>query len=230
MLVNRVVGCQKIAPYAVPGEVEGMSADDEAARRPERPRFAPPMEPPQPVQGPPPVPMPDPAPPSEQRSGVFGLIAAAAGVILILSPFLPWMTVRATAGLFGESVVRESTFSGFRADGTGTVLAISGLAALVLAGGAVALGRARFQAGTAVAGAIALICALVFLIRLQDLGGSFETDGSGLLGGVGVSPAYGWYLALAAALVVLGASLADLSRKIPDDAVASGPAASPWRP
>jgi hypothetical protein len=207
-----------------------MSPDDEAARHPERPRFAPPMEPPHVIPGPPPGPMRPAPPPAEQRGSVLGVMAAVASIVLVLSPFLPWMTVRATAGLFGESLVRETSFSGFRADGTGTVLAISGLAALALAGSGVVLGRPKLQAGTAIAGAVALICALVFLIRLQELGNGFQTDGSGLLGDVGISPSYGWYVALAAALVVLGASLADLSRKTPADAAAWDPAASPWRP
>ncbi len=188
-----------------------MSVDDR------RPRFAPPI--PAEMAVPPPTPA---APRGTPGSGPFGVLAALAAVPLVCAPFLPWLTLRLSDDLFGGGAVREATLSGFRADGTGTVLAICGLLALALGGLALVLDRPAVQAGTAAAGAVALVCSLVFLLRVQEISGYF---GNGT-----AYPSYGWYLGLASSLVVLGGGLAELSRKSPADAAASGPAASPWRP
>jgi len=172
-----------------------------------------------------PVAAPAPAPPTAPEtpgSGPFGMLATVAAIPLTCSAFLPWLRLQISDDLFGATVVRQVTLTGFRADGTGTVVAICGLMALGLGGAALALNRPGLHAGTAVAGAGGLVCSLVFLLRTQEIEGFF---GSGM-----AAPSYGWHLALAASLLVLGAGLAELSRRSPGGAAASDPAASPWPP
>src|SRR5437763_11604305 len=120
-----------------------MSPDDR------RPRFAPPMEAPVPVPA-----VPDAVPEPPRGTGPFGVLASVAALPLVGGPFLPWLTLRVSDDLFGAAVVRQASLSGFRADGTGTVVAICGLMALTLGGAALLLNRPGLQAGTAAAGGV----------------------------------------------------------------------------
>ena len=122
---------------------------------------------------------------SKQRK--FILLAAAVGVI---AGFLPWKTV--SAGIFGAGMGQG--VSGLHGIGLLALLAFIIAGILAVAGDQTKpLDKSSWQ-GVLVAGAVALVCAIVNIIN---------TSGSGF-GFVQVSVGFGCWMAVVAALGVAG--------------------------
>src|SRR5258708_31194649 len=90
------------------------------------------------------------APPAARPEGIgpLGLAASGSALLLLISVFLPWVTVRVSTGLFGEAVAHGSQdASGFKADGTGMLTALMAGTVLGLVAAARATGAPPLRAG-----------------------------------------------------------------------------------
>lgn len=146
-----------------------------------------------------------------QRAPYWPAVASAsvvgAGLLLLAAGFLPWLRVGWVAGLMG-GVIRgvPSDFSGVRADGTGSVVALCGCAAVAL----VPVGYVVRRAATAIAlsalpGGTSLLACLIFALRQRQFG---EGPGSQIVH-VTFDLRYGWYVALIASLILLVTGLTE---------------------
>ncbi|GAA1543584.1 hypothetical protein GCM10009678_27850 [Actinomadura kijaniata] len=213
------------------------------AERRRRPEFLPPEGAP-----PPPPPAPDtqdipgtsPSPPGSaeeprRRAGlpdaawnVLNLVAAAA---LLVAAFLPWVHARMVLGAFGDPVTHDAgSAAGIDVDGTVLVVPVLALTAAAMTFWSIAVRDPRIAALTAVPGGLALLACGLFVLRLDSARAELGADGP--LIGYRITVGYGWYLAVAAALLVVGFALARplaarLSRRSRDGAAAWGRAASP---
>ncbi len=154
-------------------------------------------------------------PPATRPEGIgpLGLAATGSALLLLISVFLPWVTVRVSTGLFGEAVAHGSQdASGFKADGTGMLTALMAVTVLGLVAAALSTGGPRYAAAAAVPGAVAVLCCVVFLVRLQAM--KDQLTGGPITGlDVSVSPGVGWFIALLASLAVCGFAVAELMRE-----------------
>ncbi|MBW8483536.1 hypothetical protein [Actinomadura parmotrematis] len=162
-------------------------------------------------------------------ASAWALATVAAAAALLVSAFLPWAHATFGVSIFGQVLPeRTVTAAGIEADGTVLVVPVLAVTAIVLAVWGL-LGRDRWIALlTAVPGALALVACLVFLVRLER--GAEEMAGRDEVFGAQTEVAldYGWYLAVAASLLVLGLGLARpvvarVARRSPD--VPGAPAA-----
>ncbi|MGI5203106.1 hypothetical protein ACQEU6_16215 [Spirillospora sp. CA-108201] len=180
----------------------------DAGRARPRPSFLPPVDgyPPQP--GGPAETVPAETVPAPRRGGaawVLALIAASSG--LLVSAFLPWARAEVVVDLFGRSLSRDlGSVAGIDADDL--VLAVPVLAVIAIALAAWDLiGRdARIGALAAVPGMLALLVCGVFVLRLGHVRDDLPQTGLDL--GYQITVRFGWYLAVIAALLVVGLSLA----------------------
>ncbi|MEV4007158.1 hypothetical protein [Actinomadura sp. NPDC049753] len=180
----------------------------DAGRARSRPSFLPPVDgyPPQHDGQAGTVPSP---PAASPRTGgaawVLALIAAAS--LLLVSAFLPWARAEVVVDLFGRSLSRDlGSVAGIDADDI--VLAVPVLAVIAIALAAWDLiGRdARIGALAAVPGMLALLVCGIFVLRLGHVRDDLPRTGLDL--GYQITVRFGWYLAVVAALLVVGFSLA----------------------
>jgi hypothetical protein len=166
--------------------------------------------------------------PRSQRSGAWcniAVIISAAG--LLVSAFLPWVRAQVTVDAFDQTVVQDlGDAAGIEVDTMVVVVPVLALAAVAMAFWGLVTRDARVSSLTAIPGALAVLTCGVFLVRLGDA--RDELSGRQLMP-FDISPAYGWYVAVATALLVFGFGLLRplVSRKSPGGAAASDRAASP---
>ncbi|WP_067479783.1 hypothetical protein [Actinomadura hibisca] len=202
----------------------GSGAGDGRARREGRPDFLPPEEgglPPEPIAGQPPEPAPAEPPagppdepparhePSEPRSfGAFwNALTLAAAAALLVSAFLPWVRAEIVFDAFGEPLSHDAgSAAGIDADGTILVVPVLALVAAAMTFWGMAARDRRIAVLTAVPGTLALLVCGLFVLRLDSA--RDELTGGGRMLGYEITFAYGWYLAVAAALLVVGFALA----------------------
>ncbi|WP_026405578.1 hypothetical protein [Actinomadura rifamycini] len=175
-----------------------------------RPQFLPPddgLPPPGPGDA---VPEPQPGPPpAEPRRGGLGwsiaLIAAAA--TLLVSAFLPWARASVVVDLFGSAISRDvATAAGIDADDVVLSVPVFAVVAIVMACWDLLARDTRITGLAAVPGVLSLLACLLFLLRLDDAREDLPTGGLDV--GYEISVLYGWYVAVAAGLLVTGFSLA----------------------
>lgn len=148
------------------------------------------------------------------------LVAAAA---LLVSAFLPWAAARMVLRAFGTTITRElGSATGLDADGMIAAIPVLALVALGMAFWGLIADDPRVSSLTAVPGGMALVTSGIFLVRLDET--SDRLVGSDTPFGYEIVPAYGWYLAVAASLLVLGFGLA---RPVVARVSSSRPAARP---
>lgn len=147
-------------------------------------------------------------PRQEGRAGVWGLATIAAAVLLLLSAFLPWVRARLVISGFGQTLSHEvAREAGVNVDGTGQLVPVFAALAIAMTGWGLLARSPRIAALAAAPGLLALLCCAMFMLRLgrfkDEIGG-----GRTAFGAVEITTGYGWFLALAAALLVTGLSLA----------------------
>ncbi|MBX6769001.1 MAG: hypothetical protein IRY90_17940, partial [Actinomadura rubrobrunea] len=148
------------------------------------------------------------------------LVAAAA---LLVSAFLPWVRARVLLTAFGQTLTRDlGTATGLDADAMAAAIPVLALAAFGMAFWGLIVDDPRVSSLTAVPGGMALVTSGVFLLRLDQT--RDRLVGPEALYGYEITPAYGWYLAVASSLLVLGFGLA---RPVVARASASEPAPRP---
>ncbi|OLT33550.1 hypothetical protein BJF79_34445 [Actinomadura sp. CNU-125] len=172
-----------------------------------RPQFLPPDDGlPPPVDAAPPPPVPE--PPEPRRGGIgwsLGLIASAAA--LLVSAFLPWARASVVVDLFGSAITREvATAAGIDADDVILAVPVFAVVAIVMASWDLLARDSRITALAAVPGVLSLLACLLFLLRLGDARDDLPTGGLDV--GYEISVQYGWFVAVAASLLVTGFSLA----------------------
>ena len=87
--------------------------------------------------------------------------------------------------------------------------ALMAVTVLGLVAAALSTGTPRYAASAAVPGAVAVLCCVVFLVRLQAM--KDQLTGGPVTGfDVSVSPGVGWFIALLASLAVCGFAVAEL--------------------
>ncbi|GLZ11038.1 hypothetical protein Acsp04_12730 [Actinomadura sp. NBRC 104425] len=150
-----------------------------------------------------------------------GVLVAAA--VLLVSAFLPWVAARVVLQAFGTTITRElGSATGLDADGMIAAIPVLALVALGMAFWGLIAGDPRVSSLTAVPGGMALVTSGIFLMRLDDT--REQLVGHDTPFGYEIVPAYGWYLAVAASLLVLGFGLA---RPVVARVSSSQPAARP---
>ncbi|TDD89801.1 hypothetical protein [Actinomadura rubrisoli] len=156
-----------------------------------------------------PVPGPRKAPPRRGIAWNLAMIAAASA--LLVAAFLPWARVQVVVDLFGRPLTRDlGSVAGIDADDLVLAVPVLAVVAIGMALWDLAGRDARIGVLTAVPGVLALLTCGIFVLRLgrvrDDLpGGALPEDGLDV--GYQVSVRYGWYLAVAAALLLTGFSL-----------------------
>ncbi|MFD0899833.1 hypothetical protein [Actinomadura sediminis] len=175
-----------------------------------RPQFLPPddgLPPPGPGDAVP-EPVPEPAPDEPRRGGLgwsIALIASAA--VLLVSAFLPWARASVVVDLFGSAITREvATAAGIDADDVVLSVPVFAVVAIVMACWDLLARDTRITGLAAVPGVLSLLACLLFLLRLGDA--RDDLPAGGLDVGYEISVLYGWYVAVAASLLVTGFSLA----------------------
>ncbi|WP_433326160.1 hypothetical protein [Spirillospora sp. CA-294931] len=183
---------------------EGSGPDPRAVPAGLRPAFLPPDELPGERNGDAEAPAPPPPPPRTGLGWNIALIAASA--VLLVSAFLPWARVDLLIEVFGRTLTRDlGSAAGIEAYGLIVVVPVLAVAAIGLALGDLAGRDARISALAAVPGALCLLVCGLFALRLQDLAGDLAAEGFGVDHRVTIR--YGWYLAVAASLLVIGFAL-----------------------
>ncbi|MCP2338781.1 hypothetical protein [Actinomadura rupiterrae] len=174
-----------------------------------RPEFLPPEEEP---RAPAPGPGPElPARPARRRRAgtLWSVLTVLSAGTLLVSAFLPWARLEMLTELLGATVSDDlGSVAGIELDGTIVVVPVLALAAAALAlWGSV--GRdARIGSLAALPGALALVACVLFALRLGRASDHFNDDGALLASRTHATLAYGWYLGVAASLLVVGFSLA----------------------
>ncbi|GLW62835.1 hypothetical protein Arub01_10790 [Actinomadura rubrobrunea] len=153
-----------------------------------------------------------------------GVLVAAA--VLLVSAFLPWVRARVLLSAFGQTLTRDlGTATGLDADGMAAAIPVLALAAFGMAFWGLIVDDPRVSSLTAVPGGMALVTSGVFLLRLDQT--RDRLVGPDTTYGYEITPAYGWYMAVASSLLVLGFGLA---RPVVARASASEPAPQPAPP
>lgn len=169
--------------------------------------------------------------PGRPRPGIWwnlAMIVSAAG--LLVSAFLPWVSAQVTVDAFDQTVVQDlGDAAGIEVDTMVVVVPVLALAAMAMAFWGLVAHDSRVTVLTAIPGALALLSCGIFLMRLGDARDEMNDQ---RLMPFDISPAYGWYVALGTALLVLGLGLVGplVSRRSPAGAAASDRAASPSAP
>jgi hypothetical protein len=179
-----------------------------------RPGFLPPAQAsdpattpgPEPVAGPERAAGPEPAFPGNR----WALAALLPAAVLLVAPFLPWIQATLELEGLGHTLTQElGAKAGVNTDGTGQLIPVLAALALGMIGWGLLARNPRISALAAVPGLLAVLSCAIFILRL----GRFRTEMGEerlLFGAMQVSAAYGWYLALAAGLLLVGLSLVGL--------------------
>ncbi|MBA9006896.1 hypothetical protein [Thermomonospora cellulosilytica] len=186
----------------------------DGGRRPQgeprpRPDFLPP-EPPEPVEPVEPVEAPGAAAPRTRASAAPAWAAARllTAVILLVSPFLPWARMRIRLEGFGAALDHDLvSVEGVNLDGTGQVVPVLAVVAIVMLGWGLWAADPRIGALAAVPAALSLLACLIFVLRLERIRTEYGLTRR-WSAGLELTADYGWYLSLAAALLLTGLALA----------------------
>ncbi|MFC6881142.1 MULTISPECIES: hypothetical protein [Actinomadura] len=178
-----------------------------------RPSFLPPIDgypPPEPAyepSEPPEAPAPYGEPPPARPGRAWDLASIAAAAVLLVSAFLPWAQARMVVDLFDRPVGRDlGTVAGIEADDLVIAVPVLALIAIGLAFWDLAARDPRISALGAVPGLLSLLACGLFLFRLDGVRDDLPSTGLGVGYEIGVR--YGWYVAVATSLLVIGFSLA----------------------
>ena len=168
----------------------------------------------------------DPTVPAAGGGRPFAIATAVAALILVVTAFLPWLTVQVDATVSlpnmdfggasplgsvpGAGIHQTVTTSGIGLLGGnnvwGLVTLLSGVAAAALAIGTVAAGKPRTIAWAAIPGGVALLSLVVVLVEALSPGQS-----TGMLSAtVQATMGFGWYSACVLAVAVTALALAGL--------------------
>jgi hypothetical protein len=138
--------------------------------------------------------------------GLWNVAVMIAAAFLLVAAFLPWVRAQIVIDAFGETLTRDLGVSaGIDADGVVAAIPVLALAALGMAFWGLVAGDQRFSSFTAIPGGLALLTCGIFLLRLGSA--HDELVGDDVPFGYDITPAYGWYLAVASSLLVLGFAL-----------------------
>lgn len=190
-------------------------ADGDGTRRTAgaRPSFLPPIDgypPPEPAYGPsepPEAAAPYGDPPPARPGRAWGLASIAAAAVLLVSAFLPWAQAQMVVDLFDRPVSRDlGAVAGIEADDLVIAVPVLALIAIGLAFWDLAARDPRISALGAVPGLLSLLACGLFLFRLDGVRDDLPSNGLGVGYEIGVR--YGWYVAVATSLLVIGFSLA----------------------
>ncbi|MFI0444707.1 hypothetical protein [Actinomadura sp. 6N118] len=192
--------------------MSGDQGPDAHASRP-RPEFLPPAD-----EYPPPVhpaadeapggpPAPATPPPGSGSAGTWwNILVICAASALLVAAFLPWIRARVVVNAFGQTLTHDlGERAGIDADSMVLALPVLALTAVGMALWGIAARDTRISTLTVVPGALALLVCMLFLLRLDDARQDLGSESTLLP--YDVTPAYGWYVSVAAALFVLGSSL-----------------------
>ncbi|KAB2345590.1 hypothetical protein [Actinomadura rudentiformis] len=148
------------------------------------------------------------APPSGSDSAGtwWNILVVCAASALLVAAFLPWIRARVIVDAFGQTLTHDlGERAGIDADSMVLALPVLALTAVGMALWGIAARDTRISSLTAVPGALALLVCMLFLLRLDDA--SDDLGSRSTLLPYDVTPAYGWYVSISAALLVLGFSL-----------------------
>lgn len=133
-----------------------------------------------------------------------------AGALLLVAPFLEWVKASLVLTGLGQAIRQDiATEAGVNADGSAQLIPVLAALAIGMACWGLLAADARISGLAAVPGVLAALGCAVFMLRL----GRFraEVNGRGAaFGSLEIQAGYGWYLALAASLLVTGLSVAGL--------------------
>ncbi|WP_155884760.1 hypothetical protein [Actinomadura flavalba] len=216
-----------------------MSGDVDSGGRP-RPEFLPPLHTGhRAAHGASPAEQPEPPaaprPPGSRARTVWSVLTMLAAGTLLVSAFLPWAEMRYVLSLFGSELRQEGgDVAGIEADGAVVVVPVLALCALLLTAWGLVARDPRIALLSAVPGALAALGCGLFVLRLGHAREQIMRENE-LFGRFDLTLTYGWYLALASALLVTGLALlqpltARLNRRSRAGADASDRAASPSGP
>ncbi|XVQ13426.1 hypothetical protein ACQP1W_13080 [Spirillospora sp. CA-255316] len=195
------VGSRGVGPGSVGAAVPGAAGG--AGGEP-RPAFLPPVDghPPQPYPAYPPPPY-DPA----AQGAVWNIAVILAGSLLLISAFLPWAEARIVVDIFGRTLTRElGSVAGIEADTVVVAVPVLATVAIAMAFWGLIGRDVRVSALGAVPGMLSLLACALFVLRLDDL--KDRLAATELSVGYEVAAVFGWYLAVAMSLLVVGFSLA----------------------
>ncbi|REE99306.1 hypothetical protein [Thermomonospora umbrina] len=181
-----------------------MSGDPEVAggRPPDpRPAFLPPVPPAETGA----VPRP-PSAAGGRTASAWGLAGLLTASVLLVSAFLPWAVagVRVRGLDPAQDLVAEA---GVNVDGTGQVVPVFALVAIVMIVWGLLAADPRIFALASVPALLALLSSGIFLLRLDRFRQVIGV-GRAAPAVLEVSAGYGWYLAVAASLLLIGLSVA----------------------
>jgi hypothetical protein len=180
--------------------------ESDRARDPRiRPAFLPPLDG---SARPAPAPVADPPPAAPDGSGAgWNAGVLAAGALLLVSAFLPWVEARVIIDLFGRRLTRDAgTVAGLEADNVAVAVPVLAMAAIAMAFWGVVGRDTRVSALAALPGVLSLLVCALFVLRLDDMTERLATDD--LPVGYEVSVVGGWYLAVAMSLLITAFALA----------------------
>ncbi|GAA2576169.1 hypothetical protein SMC26_12525 [Actinomadura fulvescens] len=136
----------------------------------------------------------------------WNILVVCAAAVLLISAFLPWARARVVVDAFGQTLTHDlGEAAGIDADGMVVAVPVLAMTAVGMAIWGIAARDVRISSLTAVPGALALMVCTLFMLRLDEATHDLA-DQSTLLP-YDVNLAYGWYVAVAASLLVLGFSL-----------------------
>ncbi|QXJ25079.1 hypothetical protein AGRA3207_006520 [Actinomadura graeca] len=188
-----------------------LGSDADGARS--RPTFLPPDDG-YPPQDPPVDPV-DHAPdarPAGRRGVLWDLIMIIIGGVLLVAAFLPWARAQVVVDLLGRPLSRDlGSVAGIDADDLVVAVPVLAVIAIVLAFWDLIARDSRIGGLAAVPAVLALLTCGVFVLRLSGVRDDLPGDAlpeDGLDVGYEISVRYGWYLAVAACLLLIAVSLA----------------------
>ncbi|WP_131741621.1 hypothetical protein [Actinomadura roseirufa] len=146
------------------------------------------------------------------RGGAWDLAMIVTASALLVSAFLPWARGRVVVDLFGRPLSRDlGSLAGIDADDLVLAVPVLALLAIGMACWDLAGRDARIGGLAAVPAGLALLACGVFVLRLGDVRDDLPPavpPGAGLDVGYQISVRYGWYVAIASSLLLIGVSLA----------------------
>jgi hypothetical protein len=141
------------------------------------------------------------------QGAVWNVAVILAGSLLLISAFLPWAEARIVVDIFGRTLTRElGSVVGIEADTVVVAVPVLATVAIAMAFWGLIGRDVRVSALGAVPGMLSLLACALFVLRLDDL--KDRLAATELSVGYEVAAVFGWYLAVAMSLLVIGFSLA----------------------
>ncbi|WP_119729469.1 hypothetical protein [Thermomonospora amylolytica] len=187
-----------------------------------RPDFLPPVPPPEPAAPDEPIEPVGPVEPVEPAAAVgapaprarasaapaWAAARLLTAVVLLVSPFLPWARMRIRLEGFGATLDDDLvSVAGVNLDGTAQVVPVLAVIAIVMLGWGLLAADHRIGALAAVPAGLSLLACLIFVLRMERIRTEYGPPRRWPVG-LELTADYGWYLSLAAALLLVGLALA----------------------